>query len=211
MIKTTNCAPIESGKQVQQSNDIELCGCKTLQNCCIDFIRDYAKSKDKVKFVESFSTKDKFFYKITKIMPDQPPAYEVGVAKLYKKSGKCYLKRLTPFYFARTESGTLPSNGSFLDFSCYGKEYLIISQYIPTTYIEVLYEPHSVLCSENSFTPVGVNLEKNSVLARLEENIESLPITSLLNKIIKYEDDRVKFFTGNKWITLVEEKNEDTK
>jgi len=211
MIKTRNKTIIESGKQTEGSRDIEFCGCGTLKNCQVDYLEEFANRKDNNKFSKVFDHKEQFFYHISKRNKDEILSFEVGVGTIQKKKNKCLLVREKSFYCSKDGTNIFPDNSLLIDFTCFDGEFLIIAQYIPSTYIELLYEPNSIIASKESLIPMSVNIEENSILGRLQEHITSIPIQSLLNQIIKYDEttNTVQFFNGQRWIKLVERLDED--
>jgi hypothetical protein len=213
MIKTNKKIILETGQQIEESYDIELCGCSKLKNCNIDLFEEYAKQKNAPCFKQAFKTKEKFFYKIVQHGPIKISKYEVGVGHIESKNNKFLLIRDKAFYFSTDGENVSIDNDRFLNFECLPDEFLVISQYVPYSYIELLYEPHSVIVSEDAFLPFSVDIKKNSVLGRKGGLIESIKIEDLLSNLIRYneQEECVEFNNGKKWIKLPEKINEDTK
>ena len=210
MIKINHKTLIESGKQIVGSKDIELCGCGTLKKCKVDYLEEFAK-KDNPKFSQCFESGQKFFYHIAKKKLEQTLSFEVGVGVLISKNKKFILQRKESFYYSKDGQNIFPDNFGFLDFTCFDDEFLVVSQYIPLNYIELLYEPHSIIASKESMIPMSFNVEKNSIIGRLDDTIQSMPLSTLLNQIIKYDENSgcVEFFNGQRWIKLVEKTDEN--
>jgi hypothetical protein len=202
---------MEMGKQSPNSFDIELLGCECLKECNVDYIAQAAINEEICCFSSQFKNKENFFYKLAKTNINQEVILsEVGIGNVKKN----ILHRIVPLYYANSDGAYhICRENEFINFTCYHQETLFVSQYLPQNFVEMLYEPHSVIISTDVFIPKSIQLSKNSVLGRLNKQIENIPITSLLNQVLKYDEqsERVQFFNGKRWITLVEEKNEDSK
>jgi hypothetical protein len=213
MIKSKKKNILEIGKPIPESFDIELCGCEYLKKCKIDLFEQYATSEHLPCFNNEFKQKQKFFYQITQYSEEKVVKFEVGVGHIEQINKKCVLKRDKAFYYSTDGQSVFPDNSGFLGFNCINSDFLLVSQYTPISYLELLYEPYSVIVSEDNFLPSSVDIKKNSVLGRKGGLIESIKIEDLLSSLIRYneQEECVEFNNGKKWIKLPEKINEDTK
>jgi hypothetical protein len=203
MIQTSTQTLMEMGKQIPESLDIELCSCDSLKSCGIDYLEQFASEKRK-RICEVFKNNSQFYYCVIKRTKDQILSYEVGICKILYKNKKATLKRKQCFYCSKDGEVIHPDNSVLLDFTCYEGEFLTVSQYVPRSYLELLCESNSIIASNEAYSPMTVDIQKNSIIGRLDGTIQSIPITTLLSQIIKYneEEERVEFFNGQKWIGL---------
>jgi hypothetical protein len=213
MIKLKKQNILEIGKPIPESFDIELCGCQKLRTCNIDIFEEYAKNEKLTRFETEFKKEQKFFYNISQYSNNKVIKFEVGVGHVANTNKKCVLKRERAFYYSTDGQNVFPDNSGFLGFNCYNDEFLLISQHTPISYLELLYEPHSVIVSEDNFLPSSVDIKKHSVLGRRGGLIESIKIEDLLSNLIRYneQEECIEFNNGKGWIKLQEKINEDTK
>jgi len=212
-LKTTSKIAIERG--IQTSNtDIELIGCESLCECdktLHDFVKHNNICSKGNSFLKLFGTNSKFYYRVEVQNCGVLVSYEIGIGYVEKVDGKVLLKRFCPIYYSVDNLPPVLCNEKPFIFKLEKHDVLIVSNYTPTTYLELLPDPNCIISSIESFCPTTVYVNKNSVVGRLNSNVESISIPSLLNQIIKYEDGKVKFYNGSHWINLVEEKDENTK
>lgn len=214
-LKTTNRIVLEQAIQ-HSDHSIELTGCDHLCECDI-LIENLVKENkicNKNTFIKAFGLNSKFYYKISHRKNLEYVSCEVGLGHLEKKEGKIYLKRIETL-FAVEDDKIVPTFGYAHTFHCHCHDdgMLIVSTYNPTDLLQLLVDKHCIISSIDKCVASPVYVDKNSVVGRIEDNIQSISIPSLLNQIIKYDEveGKVKFFTGSKWITLVEASDEDTK
>lgn len=212
-LKTTKETAFEQGI-ILENKDIELVGCNKLCECdkvIGDFVKYNSICSKKNSFLNVFGLNSKFYYLVEHYRGDTVKSYEVGIGYLEKQGKKTLLKRFRPLYFSLDGSAPAPCVGPPTYFYVNQGEFLVVSNYTPRTYIELLPDPNCIISSVGPYVPQTVYVDENSVVGRFDENVQSIPISLLLNKIIKYEGDKVKFFNGMRWITLAEEVDEDTK
>lgn len=178
-LKTSPILAVERGKHVENSNDIELLGTEEL--CEYDDSFKYAiLNKDLNNksncFCKVFGLDCKFYYMIT--MGDR---YEVGIGYLEKQKKKFFLKRSLPLFYTDTGTDILPSYNLCKTFYTGSSDYLIVSSYTPRTYIELLQDSNCLITSIAPFVPSSLHIDKNSVVARLDDNIVSLSLEDLFN------------------------------
>jgi hypothetical protein len=217
-LKVTNQIAIEKGIQLD-NNDIKLVGCECFCHCdkakvISGFIEENNCCNKKNSFKKVFGFNTKFYYKIEKVDAAHVVSYEVGIGYLEKNDKDVILKRHQPLFFS-SDKGMAPcaSFSGCLKFHCEcDHTFLIVSNYFPDNYLQILADPHCVIASIDKHFPSPVHIEKNSVIGRLGDNIQSIDIPSLLNQTIKYDENTntVQFFNGQRWIKLVEKIDENS-
>ena len=217
-LKVTNQIAIEKGIQLE-NNDIKLIGCECLCDCddhkiISGFIKEHNCCDKKNSFKKVFGFNHKFYYKIEKFDQSNVASYEVGIGYLEKNDKDIVLKRHQPLFFS-TEKGLnpCPSFAGHIKFHCECDHHLlIVSNYFPDNYLQILADPHCIIASIDKHFPSPVYIDKNSVIGRLQDSIQSINIQSLLNQIIKYDENTntVQFFNGTRWIKLMEQVDENS-
>lgn len=213
-LKTTNKIVLEQAIQ-HKNNKIELVGCSNLCKCdsvIENIVKQNNICNSKNTFVKVFGLDTKFYYKISHRKNFEYCSCEIGLGHLEKIKDKIYLKRISTI-LAIEGNETRNTYGSAHTFSCLCEKdgMLLISNYNPTDFLQLLPDKNCIISSINEFVATPIYVEENSIVGRLEDNVASIPITNLFNQIIKYEGDKVRFFNGNRWITLAQEIDEDTK
>ena len=137
----------------------------------------------KSHFKENFDSEDGFFYAVS-LIDDKyvNQLYEVGIG--YLKDDGTTLHRAKPLYFA-TEDGQLHSNmnGPTEFFVDHDDCHIVVSNYIPSNLIELLVQPNSVIAtSDTEFVPLMVHMDKQSILGRLDDDIENISIDDISQK-----------------------------
>lgn len=215
-LKTTNRIVLEQAIQ-HSDHSIELIGCKNLCEC--DQILENLVKENKIcdkknTFIKAFGLNSKFYYTISHRKDFSYYSHEVGLGYLEKVEDKIYLKRIHTVLVVENNQ-IINTYGCGHTFNCHCHEdgMLLISNYNPKDLLQLLVDKHCIISSIDECVASPVYIDKNSLIGRIENNIQSISIPSLLNQIIKYDEveGKVKFFTGSKWITLVEESHEDTK
>jgi hypothetical protein len=214
-LKTTNKIVFEQAKQ-HKDNCIELIGCDNLCKCdsiIENIVKENKICNKKNTFIKVFGLNNKFYYKISHRKNFSFISSEIGLGHLEKREDKIYLKRISVL-IALEEDKAINTHGCCYNFDCNCDEegMLIISNYNPTDIIPLLADKHCIISSIDEYVASPVHISKNSIVGRIEEDIQSIPIESLLNKIIRYDevDGKVKFFNGSRWLTMVEEVDENT-
>jgi len=100
---------------------------------------------------------------------------ESGIARVKKSRDTFFLDRETALSSIESEEvascAMKDTNGCFIlpdDTSA------VIGSYIPTNYIDLFYRNHSIICSTDELSPSPVELTNNSVLGRLDGEIQAL-------------------------------------
>jgi len=208
-LKITNQIAIEKGLELENS-DIKLLGCDCLcehDKNLSDFIEQNSCCNKKNTFKRVFGFDSKFYYKIEKHEHSNIVKYEVGLGYIEKDGRNTILKRIQPLYFSERGGSPCPSFAGCTSFNCEcDHNFLVVSNHFPENYLQVLPDAHCVISSIDKHLPSPVYVDKYSVIGRLDGNIVSIPISTLLNQVIKYNEDNgcVEFFNGQRWIKLNE-------
>lgn len=209
-LKITNQIAIEKGVELDNT-DIKLLGCECLCECdknLSDFIKQNSCCSKKNSFKKIFGFDTKFYYKIEKHEHSNVVKYEVGIGYIEKDGKDTILKRIQPLYFSENGQSPCPSFAGCSQFKCDCEhQVVVVSNYFPDNYLQVLPDAHCIIASIDKHLPSPVYVEKNSVIGRLDGDIQSIP----LNQIIKYNEDSgcVEFYNGKRWIKLVEKTDEN--
>ena len=127
-----------------------------------------------------------FFYKLENYELDPYgkrflESYEKGFGRLFPHENKLYLIR--EWCFESYEHDSLDEDrisASFISFS--QDTHLIITSYQPENMMDYTVVPYSVLATRHSFSVDPVQLEENSVLGRMDEEISSLDIKDVIKE-----------------------------
>lgn len=180
-LKTTRTQALEKATAVSNSTDLELLGTEAL---IVD--KTYAKlieqkeiSSAQNSFLSLFGLDTKFFYSVT-LVCESHGFTEHGLGYIYESEGKFFLKRFRPFYMI--ENGAFAHLKNPRPIVCSHEDYVIASSYIPSTFVEVLTEPHSIITSETAHLPTSIAVSENSVVGRTTGPLQSIPIENLVNE-----------------------------
>ena len=171
MIKT---GIVERVKQTQNKPELELLGFNSLREYPKFRDADFTQAKT---FAPNYSEDSKVFYVIEKHNESELIAYERGVGYVKNEKGKSVLVRELPIAFGPSREDTRPAN-RFQDFTEGYKECVIAYSTFPSSALEALIFPHSVLNSADSHLQVTA-LPKDSFLGRRDGNIEAVTTDEL--------------------------------
>lgn len=200
---------VQAGKQILGSLDIQLLCCDAFKKCNTVFLQalepEYCK-----KFSEVFSQNQSFYYGIQKRNRDSLISYEYGIGKIKNKSILLRKRAISCSLDGKEED----YSDSFLNFYCNEEEgeFLVVFNGTPSHFEYLFVEPNSILACDKPHSIRNIDIKTNSIVGRLDKNITSIPIPSLLNQIIRYNDQTrcVEFFDGKRWIQLMERTSENT-
>lgn len=131
-------------------------------------------------FLKVFGT-DCFFLYSASIFCDSETCdrQEVGVAHLELDEDNIYLYRDSPFYTTHGEQ-TSPSFNKCMSLDCDGpNERLILTAHYPRAIQELLISDNCLITSNGPHSPAAVVLQKNSILGRLDEDIQSISLEDI--------------------------------
>jgi hypothetical protein len=197
-LKISKITAIEAVANCHEGQDLELIGTSSLKNCG-ETLKHAVQSghlNDDFCFSKIFGYNTNFFYVIEQIQNNAVCWYERGIAYVYDKDGRTFLRRIRSFVTGKNSYECSPNvTGDPYPFKCcsYGNNVLIYSS-IPPTYLESLAPANCVLTSSDSCLPQPVVLNENSFLSRFDGNIEAVSfsderlvdkITALISKFTK--------------------------
>lgn len=185
-LKISQTQAIETGFQ-RLSQDISLNGTSNLCSCGPS-LKDHAFNDDTNTFLKVFGLENKFFYVIELIEDNITTRYERGLGYIYKVDNTIYLKQSDPILTGPNRSCCSPCNNKPTCFAS-NEGILIIHSYIPTSHLETMVDPHTVLTSSGPCFPHPVVLENNTVLGRLSGNIQPISLNSelFINPVTNYK------------------------
>lgn len=181
-LKTSPVFAIEGATQESNSSDLKLLGSEYVANLGSDWsisVKNGEFKSENHSFFVVYGLDCKFFY-IAKIYdPKKVRSYEVGLGYLYEKDGNFFLNRFRPLYFSEGEELPSPVYFKPRPLITSSPELLIVSTYVPQSYIEVLTDDNSIITSVAPHVPSSVVVNKDSLVGRLGDNIESINIKDL--------------------------------
>lgn len=200
-LKTSKIPALEKATPVSNSTDLELLGTEALMvnGTYAKLIEQKEISSAQNSFLSLFGINAKFFYSVT-LVCESHGFTEHGLGYIHEREGKFFLNRFRPFYMIE--------NGAFAHLKrprpvvCSHNDYVVASSYIPSTFVEVLTEPHSVITCEQSHLPTSVTVSEDSLLGRRDGNLESIPLSSFVQnntKVLSLKSPKVdiKRLTAN--------------
>lgn len=124
-------------------------------------------------FANIFGLDTNFFYVIEQVKDNKVVNYERGIGSVYQQDNDFFLKRKISFVIGNNagESYNNPTNTP-LFLRC--ENNVMIYSSVPPTYFECMSVPHAVLTSHDVCLPQPVVLPENSILGRLNGNIQSV-------------------------------------
>jgi hypothetical protein len=172
-------------------------------------------------FISIYDFDHSFYYRIDRMDGDESVANEIGLGTLTEHNGNIVLIREQPIYVQaindekRAAYGTRPLNLRHLK-----NNTLIVTSYIPTNIVEALPDPHMIIISLADHSPHPLKIEKQSVVGRLDDTIESIKISDLTSSvaptykntneapkikgliIFSEEWDCLKYYNGTEWKSI---------
>lgn len=185
---TKTIVAIEALANCQNNNDLKLLGISPLKNYSTPLKQAIEANdlNDSNLFLSVFGPYKNFIYVIESSCNDCINFHERGLGYVYQSNDSTYLKRLVAFSNGSNSSDqhALPDGLPF-PIKCYDFPTLVYSS-IPNSISECLIVENSVLTSSTSCLPNPIQLQKDSFLARFDENIQSISFddTRLIDKII---------------------------
>jgi len=163
-LQTSTVPAVENCESIPNSYDIRLLG-------------PYSMYGPDNTFSQVFSKDSKFYYRLEQINGKTLVQYEVGIGYLEGN----ILKRFRPLYHGTESDPAYPSSNGPQFFAVNKGDELILSSYIPKMFNEALCDPHTIVTSIAPFVPHPVALSENSFLGRLDDNVQSIPFSSIFN------------------------------
>lgn len=174
--------------------DLELIGIEPLKdiNTNLKLSIEAGGITSESTFLNVFGLDVNFFYILENIKEQTPSYYERGIGYIYQLDNKLFLKRKKVFISGKNSfecAVSIDHQPQML----YSDKALIYSS-IPPTYIEAIAPENCVLCSSDSCIPNPVSMIDNSLLARLDNKIESISfdddrlVSKILNAIVTFKN-----------------------
>lgn len=182
-LKTSKIYAIEGAQQAEDSYDLQLLGSEYISILGKEWeasvkLGEFSSTNN--SFLSVYGLDCKFFYIAQVHLNNKIEMFEVGLAYLYIKDNVTYLKRFKPLYF--NESGSdfpSPVVGNPRPFIVSSPKVVTVSTYVPASYLEVLTDDNSIISSVAPHVPSSVVVQKDSLVGRLGDNVESIDIRSL--------------------------------
>lgn len=189
VVETSQITAMEALGNCLDNTDLELLGTLALKDHS-SLLKQAVESNtlnDNYTVKNVFGLNTKFFYIIESISNETVNFYERGVGYAYEKDGRVFLKRDLPIVNGKNRVEVMPviDNVPF-PFSCCGQDCkTVIYSTVPPSYIECIPYDNCVITSSVNLLPQPVQLQKDSFLARLDNNIESVSLEDnrLIDKI----------------------------
>jgi hypothetical protein len=160
---------VEAAVQIQK-NKLKLLGTAPVR--LIPKFKDIAIAD--CEFREAYGEDTKIFYALQKHNEKEVLLYERGIGKLEKDGEDYILVRekviafgKSPLECSRHIAKNLP------DLSTTSNEFIIVTSYLPTSYLEALIYPNCIISSSENGLNI-VNVPANSLVGRSEKQIEAL-------------------------------------
>lgn len=184
-LKTTPVQILERGFPTENSCDIFLSG--TEQVC--EYFPELRYQKDspcssRNSFLVVFGLTNKFYYRLEKYNNHQSIDLEIGIGHLIQEAPNIILlRRLQPILYKHGDEPIGPIIKPVNAFDCNDpNDYLLVQSYHGHSLPELLIDPHSLVVSSTD-NPLNIlNVEENSLVGRLEDNVTSLSIVDICNK-----------------------------
>ena len=144
-------------------------------------------TSEKYSFENVFGFDCNFYYRLEKyVINNVLSDVEIGIGTLIKQGDITLFKRIQSIVYKHQDQDFVPAR---LPVDCFrensNQEYIVLFSHIPTSLSELLVLPHSVVVSTENNPINTVILEPNSILGRLEENVQPLLISDLSEKTLE--------------------------
>lgn len=196
-IKTSQNSIAELGLANSINYNIELLGTEKLaeiSNVAKSGIENNLIDLKTSKFADNYTEDESFFYIVQKwsISKSLPLFSEVGVGKLISKGLE--LHRIRPLYTINDQGRSMPISNGPTEFLTDDEDtFLLVKNYIPTNLGELLIQNHSVIASGPvDYMPMAVGVETNSILGRLDGNMQSIKLDSVKEMALDYIQSHTK-------------------
>lgn len=196
-IKTSQNSIAELGRANSINYNIDLLGTEKLAE-----ISSIAKSGiennlidlNNSTFAANYTEDESFFYVVQKwsISKSLPVFSEVGVGKLISKGLE--LNRIRPLYTVNEHGRNTPIGNGPTEFLTDDEDtFLLVKNYLPSNLGELLIQNHSVIASGPvDYMPMAISVDTNSILGRLDDNIQSIKLDSVKEMALEYIQSHTK-------------------
>lgn len=138
----------------------------------------YTELSDNNLFSKIFPLDTHFFYHASIVCRQRCEFSEVGIAHLEENDGQYTMCRDRPMF--SVYDGSLHTCRNFSNLDCpHDDEYIVVTSYTPTSLPELLHSDNHIIFSNEECVPASLEIEKNSLIVRLNDNIQSITFDSL--------------------------------
>ena len=183
-LKTSQTYAVEGASQLEQSTDLKLLGSEYISRVDRNHniaVQNGQISSIKNSFFSVYGLDSKFFYHAQQYRSSSILRYEVGLGYLENHDGTFILKRSQPLFFSEYNQEISQVPGNPRPLYCGPDEYLVVTTYLPRTYLEILTDSNCLISSIAPHTPALTYVGENSLVGRFGDFIESYPIDQLLS------------------------------
>lgn len=227
-LKTTQTQVIESCELIDSSPSIRLLGCQSAAENVLKYTTQNLHLSDEVNsFNKNFDDKCCFYYQLWHFDGKNALINEVGVGELRQEDGYSIIDRKYCLYNQTSDTDISP-NPAFYKGALEGEnQYYQVHHYPINNAMQLFLNENSIPYSSSN-GPLPLIVEPNSLVGRLDGEIQNINITDLLTKqkksvvvkssklpskpakgtlVIDSSDDKLKIYNGKVWRTI---KYEDT-
>ena len=219
IVRATNKVAFEAAEYSSSLQSLVLLGTEALATYLSDVHERNLRSSEH-SFVAVYGIDQHFYYKIERISNGVPCVYEVGVGTVTQSEGNIILERTHPIlYKYKDEEPRLLLNQTPPPFFKDKDDIIIVSSYIPSSLAEALPSAHTIVTSSAPHCPQPVEIQENSLLGRLDGDVESLSIEKLPAVAPTFDSVRdapeikgsiifdnewnvLKYYNGKEWIQI---------
>lgn len=169
----TQIQAIEIVQNVENSNDLLLCGIDGVEKASIELSSSiYYKvitNNNTVKNIFGLGEDSKFFYSLLSYRENSIIRHESGFGYAYEKDNQVFFHRELPLYRGKelNHKQLIEKN---LKYECLTDCTNILVSNLPDNYILSYYDKNCILVSKDSLHPRALKVKENSFLARVNDN-----------------------------------------
>lgn len=187
-LKTTNQTIAEKCDIDPRTGMVILLGC---ENLCFD-IEKHFKYNPRFKctcnnFSTEFGEDDFFYYELSHYDGSRVAYKELGLGNI-ELLGSTYVVKRTNVLAGITDDGNIPHPNPYIPPPIGENSYVHIEAFRTSNVSEVFIDPHVMAFSNDNSTVSPLYVEKNSIVGRLKDNIQSMhnnDIVSLISDFTK--------------------------
>lgn len=214
---TPKTLPIEIVSNIQNSDDLLLCGVEGIENANynLSVAQYYGIINDDCLIHKhfEFGEDNKFYYTLMSLSNNEVVRHESGFGYIYQDGPNRILKRSIPIFEGKRLDHRQLVKSINVRFVCDPSRVNLLTASYPEDYAFALHDDNCLLSSKGLARPHSIQIKPHSFLARINDNdISSLSFTSddfsdIVSKSIKqfsYDEktDSLKFFDGTRWRSL---------
>ena len=227
-LKTVQVSVCESCKFVDNSSSLKLLGTEKASEQVLKYTTQNLQLTQKDNsFFNNFDQDCCFYYQLWHFDGRNVLISEVGIGELQEVEGTRVINRKFALYNQTGENEVSPNPAFYTGVPQGEHEYLQVAHYPIQNAMQLFLNEHSIPYSSSN-GPLPLIVEPNSLVGRLDGEIQNINITDLLTKqkksvvvkssklpskpakgtlVIDSSDDKLKIYNGKVWRTI---KYEDT-